>query len=847
MAVKNKPAQKNVRSLESNSWFDRLIYWKKDLLCIAILLGLIYILFFNIITSDMIFSDTGDTAAAHSIGKAFESIKQKEHTDPLWVPFIFSGMPLTGALMFPLDLNYFEMLLQIPGRILFLNIEVFWFVLHYFLMGVFMFALVRQMKFSHLPSLFAAITVMLNPYAIGLVMPNHGSKLVTLSYIPLLFLFAYKLFEKRNLLNLGMLAAVTGTMLLSRHPQIAFYGLLMLGCYMVYEIILEIRKTPVLVMKKALLMLLALGIGFAIYTYEFLPTQEYAVYSIRGGGGDGAATGLSYDYATNWSFHPFEMMNYLVPSFFGFSNPFYWGWMPFTESTVYIGIVPILLSVIALIYRRNRMTWFLLIFSALMLMISFGRHFGLVYNLMFNYFPYFNKFRVPVLILHLMPITLGILAAFGFGVLSDLHNNLKTVDLDKLRKGLIVALGIMGAILLIGLVANEAVYSSLSGIMFTRSDDMQQLRAQYGAQAPQVMEQLKHMRFDLLWKDYIKFAVIAAAGIGLIITYIKRKTTFTTLAAGLIVILIIDLLILDTKFIEPKQKKSLDDHFLPDATVKFLKADTSLYRIFPVGQDLFQDDSYMYHEISSIGGYSPAKLKIYQDIIESALQKGTDPQFPLNMNIINMLNGKYLIAQVRLPENRFTLVNVDQSKQLLTYLNSRSLPRAWFVDSVVVSQSKTETFSILNSASWNPSTTVILEKQPAVKPVRSDSTSASITRYESRIISISTFCSNQSMLVLGESYYPAGWQAFIDGAETEIYKSNYVIRSVIVPSAKHTIEFRFDPPSYKLGIMITNGAWGIALILVLAGLFQIPAVRGRLGIKKKEAGTVVLKEDTSRQ
>ena len=144
-----------------------------------------------------------------------------------------------------------------------------------------------------------------------------------------------------------------------------------------------------------MLFVIALGIGFAIYSYQLIPTQQYQPYSIRGGGGAGIPGGLSYDYATNWSFHPFEMITYLIPSFFGFSSPFYWGWMPFTESTVYIGIVPIILSIIDIVYRRTKLTWFLVIFSAVAFLISFGKHFGILYDPMFRYFPYF-KFRVPV-------------------------------------------------------------------------------------------------------------------------------------------------------------------------------------------------------------------------------------------------------------------------------------------------------------------------------------------------------------------------------------------------------------------------------------------------------------------
>ena len=93
------------------------------------------------------------------------------------------------------------------------------------------------------------------------------------------------------------------------------------------------------------------------------------------------------------------------------------------------------------------------------------------------------------------------------------------------------------------------------------------------------------------------------------------------------------------------------------------------------------------------------------------------------------------------------------------------------------------------------------------------------------------------MLVSSEVYYPAGWKAYIDEKETEIYKTNYILRSIVVPEGSHLVEFRFDPPEYYLGFTITHVAWGLTTVLILVGIYQHPKVRQRLGLKKDAAST----------
>lgn len=845
-----KQKQTTIRNrAQQPSWFDKLSPLKKDLVCIAVMYVLLLIIFNKIIFSNMAFTDGGDNANAIAWQKAADHVSGAENVIPLWIPYAFSGMPGFGSFAVPNLLPRVNFLQNFHyyflGRWLMLNSEWGWEVWYYFLAGVFMFLLARGLKFSQMPSLLAALTLMLNPYAIGLSQAGQGSKLATLSYIPLLFLLTLKLLERRNLLYFGLLAAVVGTLLLAGHAQMAFYGFLIVGCYVLYEVILEIKHHAAESIKKILLFACAVAIGFAISAYVYLSVQEYAQYSIRGGGEAGVAGGLSYDYATGWSFHPFEAMDYLIPSFFGFSSdyvtdwqgqqmamPLYWGWMPFTTSTVYIGLVPIVLGIAALVYRRNRMTVFLGLFSLLALFISFGNHLSVVYDLFFKYFPYFNKFRVPVMILHLIPITFGLLAAYGTDLLMELPNRAKELNLVVLRKRLMIALGVLAGVLVLALIARGALNTFLSSFMFSRDGDLQQ----YGRQAVEVF---KEKRFDVLFSDYVWFTVILGAIIVLVVAYIRGKVQRTFFALGLIAILVVDLAILDVhNYVDPKPTTSVEQAFVPDATINFLKSDTTYYRIYPVGQDLFRDRSYtfMANFIPSIGGYSPAKPKMYQEMIDSVGL--LPPRFPMNMNVLNMLSTKYIIVPGRLPETNLAIVNVDQARSMLTYLNPNYLPHAWFVDGIVVARSKHEVFQVLNSQSFDARHVAILEKEPALQLTKPDSVGVTVSAYQSREIKLDVFTSASSLLVLSEVYYPAGWKAFVDGKETEIYKTNYVLRSILVPPGKHAVEFRFDPPAYQLGYNISLGAWGVTIVLIVIGLFQIPAVRARFVGKRKAKASV---------
>lgn len=830
--------QTPLRVQQEGSFLSSLSPTKQDLLCLALLYLITLVLFRGIVFDDGAFSAGGDTANALTYARVGDEIKKNEGVDPLWMPHFFSGMPTFGNVHYvPHDVSYLQKVLVAVVDLFYLNRTWSWFVVYYFFCGVFTFFLLRVWKLSRVAALLGAITFMLSPYGIGLAAEGHGSKLMALSYLPLVFLLTHQLFERRDVLSFGLLAAGIGTLLLTNHMQIVYYVLMVLGFYLFYHIARDVRENKMLIPTKVLLFAGTLVIGLCISSYIYLSVYEYAQYSIRGGGTTGAKGGLTWEYATNWSFNPAELLTLLVPSFFGFSSsyvhnwqgqqlalPLYWGTMPFNTSSVYVGIAPIFFAVIALVYKRNKLTLFFGLLTLLVLLMSFGKHFGIFYELLFNTLPFFDKFRAPAMVLHVIAFTFAVLGAFGLQFLVEEAG--KEFDRGKLKRGLYYTLGAIGLVLLAGFVMKSSLFE-LFGFTFTREGE---------GYAPQIIAEFKKIRFELLWNDYIKFVLLAGGTIGAVILYLNKTIKQATFGAAVVALVVIDLFIIDTKFIQPQPHVNLEQGFQPGETVTFLARQGGLFRVFPVGE-LYQETSFQYHGVQSVGGYSPAKLKIYQTVVDSCLYNGWDPSFPVNMNVVNMLNAKYIVAKGQLPPGIFPLVHTDQVRGVLTYENPRALPRAFFVGTALVANTDSEAFRLLNSPAFNPATTAILEKplQEPIEPPDSNAT-ASVVDFKSREIRIRANNAARSLLVLSEIYYPAGWKAFIDGKETEIYRTNSILRSVVVPAGSHEVLLTFDPATYDLGWKMTNGAWIVAAACVVVGLWRIPSIRSRIGGKRAEQG-----------
>jgi hypothetical protein len=839
--------EKKTPRRSGDGWFDRLPDLKKDLVCAGFLLLIVFGLFRGVVWSDKTLASTGgDYMATHNWMNAIKHIEETQGVAPLWIPYVYGGMPVASTLLFPDDYNWIEGLLSggialkkwtiSVADVLFGPGDVKYFLLHVFLGGLFSYMLARALRLPHLGALLVGCVFLLNPYAIGLGESFHWSKLAVFSYIPLLFLLVHRLMEKRDVLTFGLLAATIGTMFLNRHPQIAFYGMLLVGCYFLYEFIADIRKEPKRYVTAGALLVVAIGLGLAIYSYEMLPTKEYAEYSVRGGGGEGAQGGASYDWATNWSLHPLELMNYIVPSWFGFSSqvainwkgqeavlPAYWGWMPMTDNPPYIGIVPVVLALIALAYRRNRMTWFLAGFSVFVFFLSFGRYLPVVYDLFYHYFPYFNKFRAPSLVLFLIPLTVGLLGVYGLSWIVDTGRQPRgSPGGEPPARKFQYAMAAAAAVFVLALVGKDALFGMFPPTAFTKEGDPFNT---------QTMPIVREIRFELLWRDLLKVSAIVAMLFGLVVVYFRRTIGASAMSMGVVLLLVGDLVVVNQNFIHPRDKADLILALRPDATMKFFEKDTTVYRVLALEQNLFRDNTLMSHTVQSVTGYSPAKLKIYQELLDSALMRSSDSVMPVNMNVVSMMNTKYLITPTPLPPDRFRQSNYDPQKKLFVHFYPKALQRAWFVDTAITVASKSEMYAAINAPDWKPNETAILNDPVPPEIGRQDSSWVRLEKYGAHEIVLKAYTSHAALMVLSEIYYPAGWTASIDGAETKILRTNAVLRSVVVPAGDHEVKFTFDPDSYRTGSMLSTAGWAVVFLTIGIGAWRDERVRGLL--KKK--------------
>jgi hypothetical protein len=258
-------------------------------------------------------------------------------------------------------------------------------------------------------------------------------------------------------------------------------------------------------------------------------------------------------------------------------------------------------------------------------------------------------------------------------------------------------------------------------------------------------------------------------------------------------------------------KRFVKEYYLPDEIVNYLSQDKDKFRIYPTGQ-LFGDSRFAAFGLESIGGYHPAKLKVYNDFLQNTQNAGVFP-------VLRMLNAKYLIlpdAQ-QIGHPKLTLVKRGSLRlsrgELPTaiYELNDFLPRAWFVKSIET-VSHSDIWQRITDPAFNPK-----EKAYTFESVdASISEIGTVKSIEQSIhqTTITTESSEDQFLVLSEIFYPIRWKAFIDNEPIKTFQVNGLLRGVIVPKGSQTIHFIYDKSSYKLGLGISIFSLFISLGLI---------------------------------
>ena len=776
------------------------IFNRRNLTIILGLIILVLVLFYPIVFSGKTFGSP-DSLNPRGASIILQEMNKLDNEFPLWQPWIFSGMPTADAFTFISSLYFPNYILNL----FFLSSNLTQ-LLHLLFAGIGSYLLLRFIGLSCLSAFLGGSAFMITPFMITMIVFGHGSQMMTAAYIPWIMMFTMKLFRNPNLINIGILAILMGFQLQRAHVQIAYYTWMLIGTYVLITFILNIKdkksKDKPLISLGAFTFSAILAIAIALVIY--LPSLEYTPFSVRGGSGGGA----DYNYATSWSFSPKELLTFFIPSALGFGGQTYWGDMPFTDYPNYMGIITLLLAIIGFVYKRDRFMWFLFTTSLLAIFISFGKNLAIIYDLFYSFFPFFNKFRVPAMILILVQFNTCIMAAIGMDHLISINKN-------KLPNWFWPSTGVLIFLLLI-LSFGESILKDLVSSGFT----------QPRTQDPRLVQAINSLRWDMWYKDAWALLFYLSTTMSLIWCFIFNKVSTRTFSMAILLLLVLDVIIVDNKIIQPKKESGrssqllnnsiVDRYFQHDQISKILSSDKNeLFRVYPAGQ-LFGETRLRAFGIESIGGYHPAKLNVYNNFLKNTNNAST-------LALMGMLNVKYFLTTQSI--NYPGLIEIKQARMksgrgnipVSLYRLENYQKRAWFARNIEVYPEIDFPWEKIKSQSYDPQKVAFVSQNDI--SINTTFSMGEINSINNSLhkLEIETESDSTSFLIVSEVFYPLRWKATIDGEQIEYYKTNGVIRGLIIPKGRHKIVFNYDRSSFNKGVLISLSSFFLTIGMIIFG------------------------------
>ncbi len=637
-----------------------------------------------------------------------------------------------------------------------------------------------------------------------------------------------------------------GLQIALNHIQITFYtaigGLLMGIAYAVYAL-----KDKYFVRFLLSTGILVVGVVLAVVcnTRHLLVNEEYMQYTMRGGSeitvtpqdlygkdyprnNNSNENGLDINYAFSWSYGIGETYTLLVPGARGggsvepvskssasYSNfrqekmPLYWGDQPFTSGPVYFGAIVIFLCLFGMIVVRGPERWWILAAMVLAILLSWGRNLMGFNEWMFNHLPLYNKFRTPSMSLVLANVLAVLMAVLGLKEATALHAQ---GEVKRLMRGLYISAGATVGVILIGLLASGSL--SFSGL----SDS--EMARQYGDQWPMIQDIFVKDRKALFVSDSwrsILFILLAAATLWL---YLKRwadkPKAVLPVVAVLAVLTVIDLQGVNSRYLNSdnyvRNARMLEmqpAQYDRDIDAIALQTGDQDYRVLNLAVNTFNDSKpSAFH--NQVGGYSAAKLRRYQDLIDFYIG------YRINNNVLNMLNTRYIV------------MNNGQVQR-----NPDALGNCWFVKNIRPVETANDEITKLNE--YNPAVDAIINipemgdklaglpetciKGLAGLPVDSNAT---IEMEHKRPADLNTLtyhshCATPMLAVFSEIYYAPDWKAYIDGEPADYLRADYILRAMVIPAGDHVIEFRNESPTMHRLDNITL-ICSIVTVLIIGGV-----------------------------
>src|SRR6056297_498795 len=467
--------------------------------------------------------------------------------------------------------------------------------------------------------------------------------------------------------------------------------------------------------------------------------------------------------------------------------PLYYGDQPFTSGPVYFGAVVMLLFVFSLFVLRGPVKWWLIVATLLSLFLAWGRNFMWFTDLFIEYFPGYNKFRTVSMTLVIAQVTVPLMGLLAIKKIMD-----EKISKEKVIEWLKYSLYIVGGIALI--------FSIFPGLLtdFSNPADQQSLQNQA------FIDAIETDRKNLLRGDAFRSLVFVILTAILLWAFVTEKLKRTYFFAALGLLFIVDMWPVNKRYINKDnfvKAREIKQPYKPNTADQQILQDNSMhYRVFNTTARLDQDARTSYFH-NSLGGYHGAKMQRYQEMIDRHIGQG-------NMDVINMLNAKYFITA--------------QNNQKIAQRNPGALGNAWFVNKVKLVENADAEIAALND--FDPTKTAIVDQRFSNHVADSyaidSAASIKLTSYSPKKLEYKTKSKTKQLAVFSEVYYPAGWEASIDGEPAKHIRVNYILRALEIPAGEHSVTFEFRPQSYYAGRNISLAS-SIILILFVIGVFGV--------------------------
>ena len=791
-----------------------------------------------------------DSAAGRGAGQEMLQYQKQTGEQTRWTNALFSGMPtyqLAPSYNSTAVLNKAETAyhLWLPENV--------WYVFVY-LLGFYI--LLRAFNFRDYMAALGAVIWAFSSYFFIIIAAGHLWKVMALAYLPPMIGGLVLAYRGKYLWGFLVTAIFSAFEVNANHIQMTYYYLFIILFMVIAWLVDALRKHEMARFCKATLTAVAAAlVGICINISNLYHTYQYSQESMRGkselvkkNSANQTGSGLDRDYITQWSYGIDETMTLLVPNAKGGASvPLsqsstamakadpqieqqipqlyngltqYFGTQPGTSGPVYVGAFVLFLFILGLFLVKGPMKWALLTATILSVLLSWGRNFMGLTNLFLDYVPMYAKFRTVASILVIAEFTIPLLAMM---MLKKINDEPEILTDKRNRKFLIASL-----VLTAGVAAMVAIAPSLMGPFVTEQEH--QMLSGIQGMPPELLSaifnNLTAMREAMVSADAWRSAGIIIIGAAILLLYSKKRLSSRFMVGAVALLCLIDMwqvnkrYLYDDMFVEksvrevPQQMSATDQIILRDKALD--------YRVLNLASNTFnENETSFYHK--SIGGYHPAKLRRYQEMIDAYIEPEMQHLMPAIAQAagdMTKVNGDSIFPVLNMLNTKYFIVGL-QNGQTVPVQNPYANGNAWFVDKISYVDNANEELDTVGKLNLKHEAVADKKFEAQLGKATPETSTDLITLkvYEPNHLVYNVTSKNGGIIVFSEIYYP-GWTATVDGQQAELGRANYILRALNVKPGKHEVILDFHPASLCKTEGIAYASYGVLALILALGIFM---------------------------